>query len=126
MTINDELADALSVYAAALHARDLDAVAECFTSGAVVQAPQVPTASGIGVRELYGQIFSAIDLDISFTLEDVIPIGSDRAVVFSESTGTQAMVDGGGVSPEGNREAFVFDRLDDAWKISSYLFNTIQ
>lgn len=124
MAVKDDIQELLSRYAGAVRGADVGAVVDCFTSDAVVMAPAVPTAVGRdGVKALYGQIFTAVTLDISFTVDLVVD--ADQPVALTHSTGTQTDVSSGAGSPEANREAFVFRRDGGALKISHYLFNTV-
>lgn len=121
--MNDQINLLLSRYAAALRARDLNAVMACYTDAAVVQAPAAPTATGPEVRELYRAIFAALALDITFTVESTVEGGDGTVAVFTHSTGQQTNVVSGESTAESNREAFVFVPADNGLRIERYLFN---
>lgn len=104
-------------------ARDLDAALGCYTADAVVQAPDVPTVEGPDVRGLYQQIFAAIVLDITFSVEATVRADDGTLAVFTHSNGTQTDTTSGVPAPEANREAFVLRPVDGQLKIARYLFN---
>lgn len=123
VAVAEEIRTVLGAYADALRDGDVEAVLRCFSEHAVVMAPSAPTAVGVGVRALYGQILQSVKLDIEFTV-DLVVEAEDRPVAFTHSDGTQTGADGV-PAEEANRESFVFTRRDEELTISHYLFNTV-
>jgi len=81
--------------------------------------------SAIGSEEIlksYEFIFSQIQLNIEFYIDEIVV---DRNVAFAttSSKGTTLIRENGQTVPEENRELFVFEKIDGAWKIARYMFN---
>ena len=70
---------------------------------------QLPTSSGDEVLGAYRAIFSAIKLDVAFTIDDVT-VDGDTAHALTRSKGKVTVLADGTVTPEENRELFVFGR----------------
>jgi ketosteroid isomerase-like protein len=85
----------------------------------------LPTASGEGIEAAYRQIFQAIQLDVTFSIDELEIESDDSAYALTRSNGIQTVLVTGSESAEANREIFVFRRTtDDGWKIARYTFNT--
>jgi ketosteroid isomerase-like protein len=72
----------------------------------------------------YRQIFDAIRLDVTFTIDELVVTTDETAHALTRSNGTQTVLAAGTTSAESNREMFLFQRTDgEGWKISRYMFN---
>ena len=83
----------------------------------------LPTATGAHMRQAYEQIFTAIALDVTFTIDELVVAGDDFAYALTRSNGSQLNRATDDTTAEANREIFIFHRVDDAWKIARYMFN---
>ena len=81
--------------------------------------------SGIGAEGIlnsYTYVFSQIQLNIEFFIEE-IEVEGNMAFAVTSSRGTTLIHATGDTVPEANRELFVFEKLDGQWKIARYMFN---
>jgi hypothetical protein len=69
-------------------------------------------------------VFSAITLNVKFEIAEIRQIAPDWVIARTNSAGTVKVKATGGDGPEANQELFVFQRIDDAWKIARYCFST--
>ena len=69
-------------------------------------------------------MFEAIKLKVKFDVAEVRQIAPDWAIARTNSAGTVTVKTTGGGGPEANQELFVFQKIDDAWKIARYCFST--
>lgn len=124
MTIHDaQIRALLSKYQQALNTSDPALAASCYASDGVFMPANLPTAEGADMEGAYRQIFGAIRLDVSFTIDE-LKITSDRdAYALTRSNGTQTVLVTGQQAGESNREVFVFRRDESDWKIARYMFN---
>src|SRR6267378_4096986 len=76
------------------------------------------------VRKAYDAVFSAITLSVKFDVAEIHQIAPDWAIARTNSAGTVKVKATGGGGPEANQELFVFQKIDDAWKIARYCFST--
>jgi ketosteroid isomerase-like protein len=84
----------------------------------------IPTAKGADMEAAYGNVFTAITLNVKFTIDELVVAGDDKyAYALTRSAGTQKINETGDVSDEANRELFVFHNTNDGWKIARYMFN---
>jgi hypothetical protein len=67
-------------------------------------------------------VFSQIQLNIEFYIEE-IEIEGKMAYAVTSSKGTVKIHANGLVVPEENRELFVFEKINENWKIARYMFN---
>ena len=81
--------------------------------------------SGIGsegILKSYEFVFSQIQLNIEFFIEE-IRVEGNMGFAITSSKGTTLIHATGGTMPEANRELFVFEKVDSVWKIARYMFN---
>jgi len=124
MSNDDEIRTLLMTYERSLNESDARLAAGCYLPDGVFMPPRLPTAAGPALHEAYVQIFRAIQLTVSFTIDELV-VSSDRlAYALTRSNGTQLTHATGTTSAESNREVFLFGRQDGAWKISRYLVNS--
>jgi uncharacterized protein (TIGR02246 family) len=110
-------------YRDALAAGDTDAVIDAYAEDGVM-APQ-GSATAIGkdnIRQVYEAIFSALVLDLQFTIDEVI-VSGNYAIVRSTSAGTALVKATSETAPDANRELWTMRKVDGTWKIARYMFN---
>ncbi len=123
MTNEHDVKTLLSTYEQALNNSDAALAASCYTTGGVFMPTAQPTATGDGLREAYEQIFSAIRLNVTFTIDELVIASDDIAYALTRSKGTQTVLADDTRSAEANREVFVIHKEAGAWKIARYMFN---
>ena len=121
-TDTDQIRELLFAYQDALNASDAETAASFYGPDGVFLPYQLPTSSGDEVLGAYQAIFGAIKLDIAFTIDDVT-VDGDIAHALTRSKGKVTVLADGTITPEENRELFVFGRRGGEWKIIRYMFN---
>lgn len=121
--------DVLDRYQTALNAADVAAIVKLYTPDGVQMAPDTPAAVGAeAVAASYEGTFKAIDLKLTFTVDEVKLLGPRDALIRSHSQGT-VKVNGGDqpAGPAAFKELFVLHRQDgEAWKLSHYSFSAVK
>lgn len=112
----------ITSYRNALKDANVEKVLSNYAVDAVLMSPNSPTAIGDKIGEAYSSIFDTVEIDINFTLANII-IGEKYAFVQSTSDGTALIKALGQTAPEQNRELFVLQRIDEEWKIARYMYN---
>ena len=113
----------ITAYRDALKEANAGKVVALYTKDAVLMPPGAPTAVGQEqVKATYEYVFSAIKLDINFTIDD-IAVNGNNSIVRSTSKGTAVVNANGQSAPEENRELFVFQKVGGQWKIARYMYN---
>lgn len=121
-TAEDGIRAVLAQYEAALNHSDAAGAAACYTSDGVFMPTTLPTASGADLEEAYRQIFGAIALDVTFTVDELVVSGT-VAYALTRSVGTQTDQATATTADDANREIFVFRETNDGWRIARYMFN---
>jgi len=119
------VAAVLAEYQDALNQSDTDAVMRLYASDGVFMPQHFP--SGVGadaVRKAYLAVFEAITLRVEFKVAEVLQIAPDWSIARTNSAGTAKVNATGDGGPEANQELFVFQKINDAWKIARYCFST--
>ena len=84
---------------------------------------EAPSGIGLeGILKSYEFVFSQIQLNIKFFIEE-IQVEGNMAFAVTSSKGTVTILANGVEAPEANRELFVFEKVADEWKIARYMFN---
>lgn len=113
----------LSTYKTALNTSDAKLAQSLYTKDGVFMPTEAPTAIGSeNVLKAYEFVFSQIQLNIEFFIEE-IEVEDNLAFATTTSKGTVKIHANGVESPEANRELFVFEKIDNEWKIARYMFN---
>ena len=119
------VAAVLEEYQDALNQSDTDAVMRLYASDGVFMPQHFPSSVGAdAVRKAYVAVFEAITLRVEFKVAEVLQIAPDWAIARTNSAGTAKVNATGDGSPEANQELFVFQKINDAWKIARYCFST--
>ena len=116
----------LAKYEQALNASDADTVMTLYADDGVFMAQHsAPNVGRDAIRRAYDGVFGAIDLDIRFTVDEVIQVSPQWAFARTRSEGFVTVNATGDKGPEANQELFVFEKRDnDEWKIARYIFST--
>ena len=119
------VAAVLAEYQDALNQSDTDAVMKLYASDGVFMQQHFPSSVGAdAVRNAYLAVFEAITLKVEFKVAEVLQIAPDWAIARTNSAGTAKVNATGDGGPEANQELFVFQKINDAWKIARYCFST--
>jgi uncharacterized protein (TIGR02246 family) len=123
-TSENQIRDLLTVYERSLNTSDADLAASCYVADGIFMPTTLPTVTGSGMADGYRQIFEAIRLNVTFTIDELAVTSEDTAYALTRSDGTQTVLATADESPESNREIFLFQRTEtDDWKIARYMFN---
>lgn len=113
----------INQYGEAIKLSSVEKVLAVFTTDGVLMAPGAPTATGQDqLKGTYEYVFSAIKLDLKFTILEVT-VDKDYAVVRSESAGTTTVLTNNQAGPDAYRELFVVRKENGTWKIARYMYN---
>ena len=118
-----QIRSVLTSYERSLNASDAASAASCYASDGVFMPTGLPTAEGADMEDAYRQIFRAIRLDVTFTIDELVVTSDDSAYALTRSNGTQTVLASGDQTAESNREIFIFRNTDSGWKIARYMFN---
>jgi uncharacterized protein (TIGR02246 family) len=113
----------LGEYEKSLNTSDARLAQSLYTKDGIFMPTEAP--SGIGseaILKSYEYVFSQIQLNIRFLIEE-IQVEGDMAYAVTSSKGTTLIRANGATVPEANRELFVFEKVNGAWKIARYMFN---
>jgi uncharacterized protein (TIGR02246 family) len=126
MNANEQaVAAVLAEYQDALNQSDTDAVMKLYASDGVFMPQHFPSSvGGDAVRKAYLAVFEAITLTVKFKVAEVLQIAPDWAIARTNSAGAVKVNATGDGGPEANQELFVFQKINDAWKIARYCFST--
>ena len=126
MNANEKaVAAVLAQYQDALNQSDTDAVMKLYASDGVFMPQHFPSSVGaVAVRKAYLAVFEAITLRVEFKVAEILQIAPDWAIARTNSAGTAKVNATGDGGPEANQELFVFQKINDAWKIARYCFST--
>ena len=123
-TSEDQIRELLDTYERSLNTSDADLAASCYTPDGIFMPTTLPTVTGSDMPDGYRQIFEAIRLNVTFTIDELVVTSDDTAYALTRSNGTQTVLATGDESTESNREIFLLQRTDtDGWKIARYMFN---
>jgi uncharacterized protein (TIGR02246 family) len=124
-TAEAAVADALVRYERALNASDVDAALALYAPDGVFMPQNSPSSVGAeALRKAYERVFKTITLRVQFSVVEVRQLGLDWAFARTTSSGTSTVRATGVANSEGNQELFIFQRIDDDWKIARYCFST--
>ena len=113
----------LSEYKKALNTSDAKLAQSLYTKDGVFMPTEAPSGIGSeGILKSYEFVFSQIQLNIEFFIEE-IEVEGNMAFAVTNSKGTTLIHATGDTIPEANRELFVFEKVNNAWKIARYMFN---
>ena len=118
-----QIENLLSEYKESLNTSDAVKAMNLYTKDGIFMPTEAPSAQGHeSVQGAYEFVFSQIQLNIEFFIDEIV-IDRDVAYATTMSKGTTLIHANGVTVPEENRELFVFERENSAWKIARYMFN---
>lgn len=113
----------LSEYQKSLNTSDAKLAQSLYTKDGIFMPTEAPSGIGSeGILKSYEYVFSQIQLNIEFFIEE-IQVEGNMAFAVTSSKGTVKIHANGIEAPEANRELFVFEKVNDEWKIARYMFN---
>lgn len=113
----------LDEYQKSLNTSDAKLAQSLYTKDGIFMPTEAPSGIGSeGILKSYEFVFSQIQLNIEFFIEEIEVEGS-MAFAVTSSKGTVKILANGIEAPEANRELFVFEKVDGEWKIARYMFN---
>ena len=113
----------LAEYKNSLNTSDAARAQSLYSKDGVFMPTGAPSAIGSeDILKSYKFIFSQIILNIEFYFDEIV-VNGDFAFATTSSRGTTLIHANGQTVPEENRELFVFEKIDGAWKIARYMFN---
>lgn len=113
----------LSEYQKSLNTSDAKLAQSLYTKDGIFMPTEAPSGVGSeGILKSYEFVFSQIQLNIEFFIEE-IQVEGNMAFAVTSSKGTTLIRATGDTIPEANRELFVFEKVNDDWKIARYMFN---
>jgi uncharacterized protein (TIGR02246 family) len=112
----------LSRYESALNAADTASVVNLYTPDGVQMAPDAPAAEGrAAVTAAYDELFKAVALQLSFTVDEVSVLNKTTAYLRSHSSGVVRV--NGSEHPAAFKELFLLRKQAGQWKFSHYSFS---
>ena len=118
-----KIEELLNEYKKALNSSDAELATSLYTKDGIFMPTEAPSAIGANnILKSYQFIFSQIQLSIEFFIEE-IQIENNMAFAVTSSKGSVKIQATGDSVPEANRELFVFEKINNEWKIARYMFN---
>jgi uncharacterized protein (TIGR02246 family) len=113
----------LKEYEKSLNTSDAKLAQSLYTKDGIFMPTEAPSGIGSeGILKSYEYVFSQIQLNIQFFIEEIVVEGN-MAFAVTSSKGTTLIRAINQTVPEANRELFVFEKVDGDWKIARYMFN---
>ena len=113
----------LGEYQKSLNTSDAKLAQSLYTKDGIFMPTEAPSGIGSeGILKSYEYVFSQIQLNIEFFIEE-IEVEGNMAFAVTSSEGTTLIHATGDTIPEANRELFVFEKVNGEWKIARYMFN---
>lgn len=113
----------LNEYEKSLNTSDAKLAQSLYTKDGIFMPTEAPSGIGSeGILKSYEYVFSQIQLNIKFFIEE-IEVEGNMAFAVTSSKGTTLIHATGDIIPEANRELFVFEKVNGEWKIARYMFN---
>jgi len=118
-----EIETLLITYKETLNTSNAEKATSLYTKDGIFMPSGAPTAVGLEkIRSAYDFVFSQIQLNIEFYIEE-ITVENTFAYAVTSSKGSTLIHATGDTIPEENRELFVFEKENHSWKIARYMFN---
>ena len=118
-----KIEELLNEYKKSLNTSDAKLAQSLYTKDGIFMPTEAPSGIGSeGILKSYEFVFSQIQLDIEFFIEE-IEVEGNMAFAVTSSKGTVKIHANGVEAPEANRELFVFEKVNGEWKIARYMFN---
>jgi len=118
-----EIEKLLMTYKGTLNTSNSEKATSLYTKDGIFMPTGAPSAIGTEqIKGAYDFVFSQIQLNIEFFIEE-ITIENSLAYAVTSSKGSTLIHATGKTVPEENRELFVFEKENGTWKIARYMFN---
>ncbi len=118
-----EIEAVLMAYKEALNASDAEKATSLYTKDGIFMPLGAQSAIGLEkIKGAYEFVFSNIQLDIEFYIEE-ITVENKFAFAVTSSKGSTLINATKETIPEENRELFIFENENGVWKIARYMFN---
>ena len=120
--MNQDIVDLIRAYEKSLNTSDTQAALTLYGDDPVFMPEFSAALSGRdAVKAGYDRVFSAIKLNVRFTLHEIVEMG-DLAYVRTTSAGKTEILENKATVQEANNELFIFHKEKGKWKIHRYLF----
>ncbi len=123
-----EIKRVMSSYFEALNASNAERVVALYAEDSVFMPPNTQSIVGIdAIRSAYTGTFKNIDLDVEFTIDEIVQLSPTSAFVRTGSNGTiTSLATGAKAGREvAGKELFVLQKQSDGnWKIARYAFSS--
>jgi len=120
--MNQDIVDVIRAYEKSLNTSDTQAALALYGDDPVFMPEFSAALSGRdAVKAGYDRVFSAIKLNVRFTLHEIVEMG-DLAYVRTTSAGKTETLENKATVQEANNELFIFRKQKGKWKIHRYLF----
>ena len=119
-----KIRELISEYQIALNNEEIEKISTVYSKQAIFMPPEIPAINGVEEIVLtYEHLFSQFDFELEFDIKEVV-ISEDFAYVYSNSEGTIESSETEETSK--NQEIFILIKEGNDWKISRYIFNSLQ
>lgn len=119
----ERIENLLGEYKNSLNSSDAKLAQSLYTNDGIFMPSGAPSAIGSeNILKSYEFIFSQIQLNIEFYINE-ISVDGEFAFATTSSKGTTLIHASGETMPEENRELFIFEKVNNVWKIARYMFN---
>lgn len=121
----EKIVEVLHHYQKATNTANAKLAASLYKDDAIMIPAGFPTNVGReSIFQFYDYAFSLLQLTLKFDIHhDHIIIDGDFAYATTSSTGTRLFRESGETVPEINRELWIFEKVNEEWKIARYMFN---
>ena len=120
--MNQDIVDVIRAYEKSLNTSDSQAALALYGDDPVFMPEFSAALSGRdAVKAGYDRVFSAIKLNVRFTLHEIVEMG-DLAYVRTTSAGKTEILENKATVQEADNELFIFRNEKGKWKIHRYLF----
>jgi ketosteroid isomerase-like protein len=121
------ITELLHSYGAVLASRSMPDLLSIYTSDGVLMAPGFQPAVGPKALEAsYERIFSAIKLDIKFSIDEIVVMDGEWAFARTTAEGRKYWLQKGTDEFHHNQEIFICRKLEGSWKIARYCFSSMK
>ena len=120
--MNQDIVNVIKAYEKSLNASDPQAALSLYGEDPIFMPQYSAALSGRDAVEAgYQKVFSALKLNVTFAVHEVVEMG-DLAYVRTTSAGKTEILAKKTTVKEGNNELFIFRKERGNWKIHRYLF----
>lgn len=126
----EQITATLHAYGAALKSRNVEEAVALYTSDGVILPPHFTASVGAqALQDSYTRIFSSVQLEIKFSIDEIVVMSPEWAFARTTAEGTKTMLKSGESEPHANQELFIMKKdggKDGSWKIARYAFSTMK